>query len=59
MRADHWLALHPEAPAALHQSIRDEMLKAFNPPSLAWREQVWPQALQASQQALKGLSGKG
>lgn len=59
MRADHWLALHPEAPPALHQSIRDEMLQAFNPPSLAWREKVWLQALQASQQALKGLSGKG
>jgi hypothetical protein len=35
------------------------MLQTFNPPSLAWREKVWLQALQASQQALKGLSGKG
>lgn len=56
MRADHWLALHPETPMALQNSIRSNMLLAFNPPSQSWQDQVWTQALQAAQQALQGLS---
>ena len=56
MRADHWLALHPEAPAALQRSIRSDMRQAFNPPSAAWQAQVWAQGLQAAEQALTGLA---
>ena len=56
MRADHWLALHPEAPAALQRSIRADMRQAFNPPSADWQAQVWAQGLQAAEQALQGLA---
>ncbi len=59
MRADHWLARHPEAEAALRASIHEGMLQAFNPPSPAWQTQVWQQGLQAARQALQGLSGQG
>jgi len=59
MRADHWLALHPQAPAALQRSIREGMQQAFNPPSAAWQAQVWAQGLQAAEQALQGLLGLG
>lgn len=57
MRADHWLALHPEAPPAQQAAIRADMREAFNPPSPDWQEQVWRQGLQAAQQAVRGLAG--
>lgn len=56
MRADHWLALHPEAPHALATAIRADMMQAFNPPANAWQDQVWQQGLEAARQALQGLS---
>ena len=56
MRADHWLALHPEAPKALQSLIRQNMIEAFNPASIAWQEQVWQQGRQAAQQAINGLT---
>ncbi len=56
MRADHWLALHPEAAGALQERIRSDMLQAFNPPSGVWQAQVWQQGLQAARQALQGLA---
>jgi hypothetical protein len=56
MRADHWLALHPEAPPEQQRAIRTDMLQAFNPPSPAWQEQVWQQGLQAARQAVQGLN---
>jgi len=59
MRADHWLALHPEAPEPLQRRIRADMQQAFNPPSAAWQAQVWAQGLQAAEQALQGLHGLG
>ena len=55
MRADHWLALHPEAPTELQRAIHADMLQAFNPPSPAWQVQVWQQGLQAAQQAVQDL----
>jgi len=56
MRADHWLALHPEAPPAQQAAIRTGMREAFNPPSPDWQQQVWRQGLQAAQQAVRGLA---
>ena len=56
MRADPWLALHPEAPPAQQRTLRADMLQAFNPPSPAWQEQVWQQGLQAARQAVQGLT---
>ena len=58
MRADHWLALHPEAAPALATAIRGDMREAFNPASVDWQAQVWQQGLQAAQQALSGLAGQ-
>lgn len=58
MRADHWLARHPEAPNLLRTRIREGMLQAFNPPSSDWQAQVWAQGLQAARQALQGLSAQ-
>jgi hypothetical protein len=55
MRADHWLALHPEAPPEQKRAIQSDMLQAFNPPSPAWQEEVWQQGLEAALQALQGL----
>ncbi len=56
MRADHWLALNPDASAEQQRTIRADMLQAFNPPSAAWQEQVWTQGLQAARQAVQGLT---
>ncbi|MDP3519434.1 MAG: M14 family metallopeptidase [Hydrogenophaga sp.] len=56
MRADHWLALHPEAQTELRHAVRSDMLQAFNPPSPAWQEQVWQQGVQAARQAIHGLA---
>jgi hypothetical protein len=56
MRADHWLALHPEAPPEQQRTIRADMLEAFNPASPAWQEEVWQQGLQAARQAVQGLA---
>ncbi|TXI60840.1 MAG: DUF2817 domain-containing protein [Limnohabitans sp.] len=58
MRADHWLALHPEAPPEQRASIREGMRQAFNPPSPDWQAQVWAQGLQAARQAVQGLSAE-
>ncbi len=55
MRADHWLALHPEAPPELRASIREGMRQAFAPPSVGWQAQVWAQGLEAARQAVQGL----
>lgn len=58
MRADHWLALHPEASAELRDAIRADMLQAFNPVSSDWQAQVWLQGHQAALQAVQGLASK-
>jgi hypothetical protein len=58
LRADHWLALHPDAPHTLRASIQRDMLQAFNPPSPQWQAQVWQQGLQATQQAVQGLAAQ-
>ena len=55
MRADHWLALHPEASPEQHARIREDMRQAFNPHSREWQAQVWQQGLTAARQALEGL----
>lgn len=58
MRADHWLALHPEAPETLRTQIQHEMQRAFNPPSASWQQQVWLQGLQVARQAVDGLDAE-
>ena len=58
MRADHWLALYPEAPPEQRARIREGMRQAFNPPSPDWQAQVWAQGLEAARQAVQGLSAE-
>ncbi|VWX60437.1 conserved hypothetical protein [Burkholderiales bacterium 8X] len=57
LRADHWLRLHPEAPAELAASIHGRMLAAFYTDTDAWRGQIVSQARQAMFQAVDGLAG--
>lgn len=56
LRADHWLHQHPEAPAPLHQAIKQRMLDTFYVNTDSWRAQVVVQARQALFQAVDGLS---
>lgn len=57
LRADHWLHLHPEAPAALARSIKAQMLAAFYTDTDAWKGQIVSQARQSMFQAVDGLAG--
>jgi len=56
LRADHWLHQHPDAPAALANEIRQQMMQAFYTDTDAWRGQIVSQARQALHQAVLGLS---
>ena len=55
LRAEHWLHIHPEAPAALAAQIKAQMLAAFYTDTDAWKGQVIAQARQALFQAVQGL----
>jgi hypothetical protein len=56
LRADHWLHLHPEAPAEQQQVIKRQIRDAFYVDTDHWRAQVITQARQALFQAVNGLS---
>jgi hypothetical protein len=56
LRADHWLYLHPEAPAALQTAIHRQMMDAFYVDTDVWRAQIIVQARQAMFQAVEGLA---
>ncbi len=58
LRGDHWLALHPEAPQALRQQIKQELLDAFYVDTDTWREQIIAQAMEALRQAAGGLASR-
>ena len=57
LRAEHWLYKHPEAPADLARSIKQQLLEAFYTDTDAWKGQIVAQARQAMFQAVAGLSG--
>lgn len=57
MRAEHWLNLHPQAPAELAAQIRQQMLQAFYTDTDAWKTRIVQQAMEAMAQALEGLRG--
>ena len=56
LRAEHWLNNHPEAPAALAQQIKAQMMAAFYTDTDLWRGQIVSQARQAMFQAVDGLT---
>lgn len=56
LRAEQWLHLHPEAPAALGARIRQQMIEAFYTDTDAWKGQIVSQARQALFQAVQGLA---
>ncbi|MBI2769604.1 MAG: DUF2817 domain-containing protein [Burkholderiales bacterium] len=56
LRAEHWLHQHPEAPAALAEQIRRQMLEAFYTDTDAWKEKVLEQARESLFQAAAGLA---
>lgn len=56
LRGDHWLHLHPQAPAHLHQQIKQDLMDAFYTDTDGWRTQIVDQAMQAMHQAANGLS---
>ena len=58
LRADHWLHLHPEAPEALRQQIKRNLMDAFYVDTDAWRGQIYAQARQAMFQGVAGLAGR-
>ncbi|MFP8778468.1 M14 family metallopeptidase [Hydrogenophaga sp. RWCD_12] len=55
LRGDHWVRLHPEAPAGLQAVIRKRVKDAFYVDTDDWRAQVVSQARQAMFQAVDGL----
>ena len=55
LRADHWRALHPEAPAELRASIKRAMRAAVHDDSVEWQAMILGQARVAALQAVKGL----
>ena len=55
LRAEHWLNLHPQAPAALARQIKQQMMAAFYTDTDAWKGQVISQARQSMFQAVDGL----
>jgi hypothetical protein len=56
LRGDHWLHLHPEAPEALRQKIKQDLMDAFYTDTDTWRTQIVDQAMDAMHQAVVGLS---
>lgn len=55
LRADHWLANHPEAPPELAESIHQRLMAAFYTDTDAWKGQIISQGRQALFQAVDGL----
>jgi hypothetical protein len=57
LRADHWLAQHPEAGAPRRDAIRRRMRDVFYTDTDAWKQRVVTQGLEAAFEAVAGLAG--
>lgn len=57
LRAEQWLALHPEAEPQLAAQIKQELKDAFYVDNSAWKQRVAEQSLQAMHQGIRGLGG--
>ena len=56
LRADQWLENHPETPDGKRAQIKRQVRDAFYTDTDTWKEQVLAQALEAAQQAVRGLA---
>lgn len=56
LRGDQWLALHPQAPAALQRSIRRRLREAFYVETPQWKRSVLEQARATVVESLRGLA---
>ncbi|MBC7603393.1 MAG: DUF2817 domain-containing protein [Ramlibacter sp.] len=56
LRADQWLQLHPQAPAAKARQIKQQMLETFFTDTDEWKSQILLQAREAMFQAVDGLA---
>ena len=56
LRADQWLANHPDAPAAVAAPIKQAIRDAFYQDADDWKATVYAQALAQAQNALTGLA---
>jgi hypothetical protein len=56
LRADHWLAHHPEAPPEQVKQIKQQLLDAFYVDADDWKGQIISQARQSMFQAVDGLA---
>jgi Protein of unknown function (DUF2817) len=56
LRADQWLARHPQAPAEQAADIKRQIRDAFYTDTDAWKNQVLAQGLEATRQAIDGLA---
>jgi hypothetical protein len=57
LRGDHWLHLHPQAPAAQAAAIRQRLRDAFYEDTPQWKRVVLAEVRQAAAQALDALPG--
>jgi hypothetical protein len=57
LRAEHWLANHPNAPAAQAAQIKQQLRDAFYVDADDWKGQIVSQARQSMFQAVDGLTG--
>ena len=55
LRAEHWLNIHRDAPAALARQIKQQMMNAFFTDTDAWKDRIISQAREAMFQAVDGL----
>ncbi len=57
LRGDHWLECHPEVEAAQGAAIKQRLRDAFYTDTADWKRRVVEQAIEAADQAVRGLSG--
>ena len=57
LRADQWLAVHPQADAALAAAIKQRTRDAFYTDTDRWKCQVIEQARDTAERAVRGLAG--
>ena len=57
LRADQWLAMHPQATPEQREAIKRQIRDAFYVDTDAWKQQIVDQGVKAARQAVAGLAG--